>query len=263
MITPDLTVGVVVMNRLAESKPFWAHLPACMDPMHAQLVVVDNGSTDGSADWIERHVLPRFHHGRVVRNATNQGVFRALNQIWRESSTGIVACLHNDFFICEKGWDVRLRQAFREEPKLGVAGFGGARGIGRDGGRNDFWSNMLEAELHGSRGWGRIWVGVLDGMFLAMRKEMLDAVGGFDESYPHHHFYDKDICLASLEAGYLNMLIGVACHHQSGLTASSEEYLSQMAAIGGVPKRDADRLVHDAASARFLAKWGHRLPLYY
>lgn len=262
MDKPDLTVGVVMMNRLAESKPCWATLCGSTQAKRAQLLVVDNGSVDGSKEWVERYILPQFHSGRVIRNEKNAGVFRAMNQLWAETQTPILAALHNDLYVTEPGWDDRVRQAFAEEPRLGVAGFCGARGLAANGLRYDVWSNMLEAEIHGSRGWGRLWVSVLDGMALIMRRSMLDAVGGFDEGYVLHHRYDYDICLASLNAGFQNMLIGVACHHQSGLTASSPEYLKQAAEAAGVHEGMGDLTVHNANHDRYFAKWRHLFPRY-
>ena len=262
MYSPDITVGVVMMNRLAESKPFWATLCGSTQTRKAQLLVVDNGSTDGSADWVEQYVLPKWHCGRVIRNPANVGVFAAMNQLWRETQTPILSAFHNDLYVTEPGWDDRVLAAFREEPRLGVAGFCGARGLAANGLRYDVWSNMLEAEIHGSRGWGRLWVSVLDGMALIMRRSMLDAANGFDESYRLHHRYDYDICMASINAGYQNMLIGVSCHHQSGLTASSPEYLKQAAEAAGVHEGIGDLAIHNANHERYFAKWRHMFPRY-
>jgi len=259
---PEFTVGVIMMNRLAESKPCWANLCGITQTKRAQLLVVDNGSTDGSKEWVEKYILPQWHCGRVIRNEKNLGVFRAMNQLWAETQTPILSAFHNDLYVTEVGWDDRVLEAFKEEPKLGVAGFCGARGLGANGLRHDVWSNMLEAEIHGSRGWGRLWVSVLDGMALIMRRSMLDAVGGFDEGYTLHHRYDYDICLASLNAGFQNMLIGVSCHHQSGLTASSPEYLKQAAEAVGVDVGSGDNVVHDRNHERYFGKWRHLFPRY-
>jgi glycosyltransferase involved in cell wall biosynthesis len=222
---------------------------------------VDNGSTDGTVEWLRVHVRPFFRRYRIIRSSVNKGVFWANNQIWKSAEEEVICIIHNDLFLCERDWDKRVLAAFNREEKLGVAGFGGGCGIAKNGGRFDFCSNMLEAELHGKRVTGDVWVAVLDGMALACRKSMLNKLNGFDEAYPGHHYYDKDVSMGSLEMGYQNMMIGLRCHHQSGMTACTPEYLKWAAERMGTTVANGDQAMHDAAHARFINKWGHRLPV--
>ena len=70
------TVALVVWNQLELTR-------ACLDGLRARptpfdLCVVDNGSTDGTAEWFEEFPLPyalTYH-----RNARNLGLISALNQ---------------------------------------------------------------------------------------------------------------------------------------------------------------------------------------
>jgi glycosyltransferase involved in cell wall biosynthesis len=259
-----LSIGVAVFGSLEWTKNFWGHLRGSLDaPRDAvELVVVDNGSPDGYGDWLRRFVLPFWPGSQLLSNADNRGVPCALNQAWRACSGDVVALLHNDLYFHEPRWQERFLAAFAAHPKLGVAGLHGARGLAANGGRCECWSNLLEAELHGSRGQGEVPVAVLDGMALVCRRQMLEAVGGFDESLGPHHFYDKDLCLSCIEAGYWNLQLGVAGHHDSGQTASSlvyREWVDRHAAadVGG-----GDLVIHQEAERRFLAKWRHRLPLF-
>jgi len=95
-----MTVSVVI--------PTWnrgPHIQATLDSVLAQtrapleIVVVDDGSTDGTADWIEEHYSDAV---RVVRGR-NGGVARARNWGWREANGEWIAFLdHDDLFHPDK-----------------------------------------------------------------------------------------------------------------------------------------------------------------
>lgn len=254
-----LSIVVLTYNLLDRTKGQWQALVSgttARGTDAAELVVVDQGSTDGTPGWLRRFVLPRFKHGQLVQLPDNLGVPRALNEGWRAATGDVIACLHNDLYVTEWGWDRRVLAAFHTYPSVGLVGFAGARGLGADGGRREFWSNLLEAELHGSRGWGLLPVAMLDGLALIARRRMLEQVGGWDESYPPHHYYDYDISCASMAAGWGNLLIGIECHHESGITASSPGYIEWVNAHYG-----SDQKAHDDARARYVRKWGRLFPL--
>jgi GT2 family glycosyltransferase len=72
----DVTVGVVAWNACADLVRCLAALPAALEGLNAQVVVVDNGSEDGTAaeldghPWIER-----------IDNARNLGLTPGRNQV--------------------------------------------------------------------------------------------------------------------------------------------------------------------------------------
>jgi GT2 family glycosyltransferase len=87
--------------RVAVVVPNWngrAHLGATLDALRAQtrppddVVVVDNGSTDGSAAYVAEH----HPHVRLVRLARNTGFAGAANAGWRGTDAELVVVLNND-----------------------------------------------------------------------------------------------------------------------------------------------------------------------
>lgn len=97
------------------------------------------------------------------------GVQKAL-----EDGAEIIACLHDDLEIEEPGWDATVLAAFARYPEMGLAGFGGALGLGDSNiyqvpyhpmqlARQTFLSNMRHAEAHGGRMRAFQWVSCLDG----------------------------------------------------------------------------------------------------
>ena len=81
-----------------------------------EVVVVDNGSTDGSADEIRR----RFPDVRVINAGANLGYAGGNNLALRDlSGVDYVALLNNDAFV-EPGWLEPLVEALERDPGLGA-----------------------------------------------------------------------------------------------------------------------------------------------
>jgi len=89
-----------------------AHLERCLESLQAQtcpdfeVVVVDNGSTDGSPDLVAQ----RFPAVRLIRQATNLGFAAGSNAGIQATSSEFVATLNNDAWA-EPAWLAELVQA--------------------------------------------------------------------------------------------------------------------------------------------------------
>ena len=96
-------------------------LRACLESLARQrdaafeVIVVDNGSTDGSADLAEREF-----GARVIRNPENRGFCAANNQGIAAARGEFIALLNNDA-EAEPGWLAEMRRACSSRPDVGMA----------------------------------------------------------------------------------------------------------------------------------------------
>lgn len=92
-------------------------LQQCLPPLLAQapdqVIVVDNGSTDGSREWLRTN----FPQVEVVSSAVPFSFAAAINQGLARASFAHVCLLNNDMDV-EAGFLPALSLAFREEPAL-------------------------------------------------------------------------------------------------------------------------------------------------
>jgi GT2 family glycosyltransferase len=80
------------------------HLETCLEALAAQrdpgvdweILVLDNGSTDGTADWMRREILPRMPRVRLIASPVNHGFCGGNNRLVAEASGDAVAFLNND-----------------------------------------------------------------------------------------------------------------------------------------------------------------------
>lgn len=259
-----LSLCIPVMNQINDTKGVWgAHVENLGDKENSpELVVINNGSTDGTVEFLEKFIFPHFKEHKLVNNPENVGVVKSMNQCISESTGDVIAILHNDLYVYDDNWDERVLEVFEGNEKIGLAGFFGARGTYTNGGRMDAVSNMIEAEYHGTREDGNIRVGAFDGLSLIGRRTMFEQVGGFDEKYVYHHFYDRDISLASHFAGWENWLIGVYCHHVSGITANRPDYQTWIDEKMKTTGFTGDLASYKASEDYFFSKWLDKLPVY-
>lgn len=89
--TPGVRVGIVSWNTAAELDRCLASLPAALQGLNAEVVVVDNASGDGSAEAAEHH-----SGVRVVRSPVNVGYARAMNAALAGTGAPVLAAVNPD-----------------------------------------------------------------------------------------------------------------------------------------------------------------------
>jgi hypothetical protein len=122
---PDLSVCIVNWNGREFLGPCLDSLARAQAGLSVEIILVDNASADGSADF----VAAAYPQVRLIRNATNAGFARANNQAAAVSAGRYLLFLNNDTIVGEDS----LRDLVRfmdAHPKVGQVG---PRLIGRDG----------------------------------------------------------------------------------------------------------------------------------
>lgn len=108
------TVTILVPNFNGRS-----HLPICLESLRRQwfrtfeTILVDDGSTDGSAEWVRQH-YPRV---RVLALPENRGLAAAINRGLHLVSTDDVVLLNNDT-EADPEWLGALVEAAAEHPEV-------------------------------------------------------------------------------------------------------------------------------------------------
>lgn len=110
-----LTPGVTVVIPSRDGREL---LRGMLPPLLAQMVdgeviVVDNGSSDGSAEWLARE----YPAVRVIRHTAPLSFARAVNQGIREARCSHTLLLNNDMLV-EAGFLEALKLAFAQVPGL-------------------------------------------------------------------------------------------------------------------------------------------------
>lgn len=111
-----LSVVIVTWNGMR-------HLPRCLEalapqmPPGAELVLVDNGSTDGTRDWL--HIA--YPKARLVALPSNLGFAGGAAVGLRAASGELLLLLNDDAFV-EPGCIAALLRAMADHPEIGAAG---------------------------------------------------------------------------------------------------------------------------------------------
>ena len=199
-------------------------LRACLASLRSQtgiafeVIVVDNGSADGSADMAETEF-----GAQVIRNRENRGFCAANNQGIAVARGAFVALINND---AEAGpeWLAALHRACSSAPDIGMAAskvlvwedpgridkaghliFPDGQNRGRGSGAPDRGQYDREEEV--------LWP---DGCAAMYRKAMLDRIGGFDEDF-FAYGDDAELGLRARIAGWRCLYTpqAVVRHHRS------------------------------------------------
>lgn len=114
----DVSVIIVNYNGCEYLEPCLSSLGTIDYPnAHLEIIVVDNGSTDGSVDLLKR----MFPHVRLIQNHTNLGFSKAANIGAAAARGEFRAFLNNDMRV-DKGWLRPLLGAILSDSAVACAG---------------------------------------------------------------------------------------------------------------------------------------------
>lgn len=226
-------------------------LAGCLEPLlawGAEVIVVDNGSTDASGE-----VLASFPKVRVIWNPTNLGFAAASNKGLQAATAPGVLLLNNDTVPNTAALE-RMATFLAGNPRVGVVGpsltFANGRPQPSCGPGPNLWTELLaKTLLH------RLLPGVREmapartrrvdwvtGAALGIRRDLALELGGLDEAM--FLFYeDLDLCARVREAGWEVWFVST----------------DPIVHLGGASRRkvEAESLVHSYSSAdRFFARHG-------
>lgn len=181
-----ITIIIPTYNRLRWLKECFGQLERHVDAGQAEVIVIDDGSTDGTADFLQSF---RFSSGlplRVLRQqrggpgeARNLGVAQA---------KGDIVCFIDDDSIIQENWFEELVRTFKKLDKSYAAV------KGRVVAYQDTSLPRFMQDYYGSDNWAT--------NNIAFRKSVFLEAGGFDEGFTIAAWEDVDLGYRLERMGY-------------------------------------------------------------
>lgn len=249
---PDCSVVIPTYNRAASLARVLAPLAEVAASGGVEVIVVDDGSTDRTPD-----VLRDLPWVEVIRQA-NAGPAAARNAGWRTARADVVVFTDDD---CRPsaGWPLTLVGDLDATGSERVGGVGGEiRGIGRS--TLDRFVEVERLVDHG-RDLSDGGVDYLVTANVAFRRVALEAVDGFDESFPAPAAEDVDLSWRLRAAGWTleRSPAAVGHEHRTSVGDVLRTYRKHGAGRAVLDARHPDRTAARAAgSAVGLGAWRER-----
>lgn len=219
---PSLSVVVCTLNRCSQLK-------RCVDALlsvstdHAwEIVIVDNGSTDSTSDYLA--LIDQQYFGRVKVTATlepKRGLSVARNKGWQTAKGEIISFTDDDCYV-SKDYVDSIIKVFHDSSNIG---FSAGRILLFD--PLDYRITIYESKNR--RDFPPltfIAAGELQGANMAFKKNVLERIGGFDENlgagtpFPAE---DIDAAAAALWAGFAGVFDpGPVVYHHHGRRTDRE-----------------------------------------
>lgn len=217
-----VTIIILTWNGLEYTKRCLETLRNKTEFQNYAVMVVDNGSTDGSVEYLRS--IPWI---RCIENSDNRGFTRANNQAIALCDDGSdVVLLNNDTEVIQDDWLTQLQRSAYKSPDIGIVG---AR-LRQPGGMlqhagtympiDTFWGQQigsLEKDINQYNSDAEV-----EGVVFAcayIKREVLNKVGLLDEDY-FSYFEDTDYCLKAKRQGFKIICCGSATliHHENTST---------------------------------------------
>ncbi len=236
----NISVITLTHNKLPVTKRC---LPSLLGTEHKswELVVVDNGSSDGTVDWLRDFRDSANVPVTLIQNSDNIGCSTARNQGIDMARGGQLVFVDNDVALRSRHWLTRMCSELERDPKIAavcpklvyplpphniqcagaaVSPQGRVEFMGRGETRDDErFNNAREIQC-------------LISACCMFRKSVLDEVGGFDEAFHPVEFEDIDLCYRARSAGYkITYIPTIEMYHFESVTTAGTPTVPNTALI--------------------------------
>jgi GT2 family glycosyltransferase len=225
LVQPLVIVVVLNWNGREDTLACLRSLQGQSYPNH-RILVVDNGSTDGSGEAVRQHhpdvEVLQTGSNLGFAGGNNAGIAWALRQ-----DAGYVLLLNNDTEVAPDLLE-RLIERAQSDPSLGIVGariayhsqperlwaYGGGRFDVATGWVRHLLHPVPESQLR-PRGHRHFYI---TGCAMLLRRELIEEIGVLDEGY-FHFCEDVDLCLRAERAGFgLGVAPGARLLHKVSAT---------------------------------------------
>lgn len=230
------SIIIPVYNQLHKTKQCVESIRASVQKGKYELILIDNGSNDGTAEWLDGQC-----DIQVISNQENRGFAVACNQGMRIARGTEILLLQNDALVMGD-WLEGLQKILYSQGKIGAVGpvfFGGyleqKPSLAREYGTIDelkvFAAKMAGLPITAKN------VMFISSLCMLVKREILDCVGELDEQFSPGYMEDMDYSFRILKAGYrLAVAENVFIYHEGGGTFASfgqlrEQYLAKNEAL--------------------------------
>lgn len=201
--SPRSSIIIPVFNRVELTRDCITALLRTTAERDIEVIVVDNGSSDGTAEYLTSLSEPI----RVIRNAQNLGFARACNQAARVATCEYLFFLNNDT-IPLADWLEPLLAELDRHPEVGIVGNKLLYANGTIQHAGVAFSLPDGVPYHIYRGVDahhpaverRRELRAVTGACMLVRRSLFESLGGFDEGY-QNGFEDVDLCLRAGDSG--------------------------------------------------------------
>lgn len=206
-----------------------------------EIVVVDNGSTDGTTDFCRRESL------RFVSLPDNRGFPAACNAGLRLASGDRLLLLNNDVIVSHR-WLDNMADCLDHARDVGIVGpyTNYASGKQRMIAPYETIGQYHEMAIHLNAPNPYQWLQVdrLVGFCFLFKRELYERIGELDERFSPGHYEDDDYCYRARLAGYRLMIAGDTVVHHHGSASFFKQDEGRLAAL------------IDRNHRLFVEKWG-------
>ena len=221
-----LSVIISVMNALPMTKMCIGCLRENISADNTEIIVVDNASTDGTAEWLKEQA-----DIQVITNEEPHSLSASFNQGLAASAGEEILYMHNDTFLMPETV-AHLEKILYQHDNTGavmpvtnnhvlpinrffheIAEYNTLGGAKKEAGK--LWKNW------GAETSGQLF---LEDYCLLTKREAIEMIGGFDERFAVRYGEDFDLSLRLVQAGWkLLRAEGIYVHHQQGETFKANQ----------------------------------------
>lgn len=202
-MTSNIAIVILTWNGLKYTRRCLESLDLSSLPTWVEVIVVDNGSIDGTVEY-----LRKINNIRLIENKQNLGYSRAVNiGIQAAQPDSDIVLLNNDVELIETDWLDRLSKAAFTKDNLGIVGVK----IVQDDGTLQHCGAYLPLDTYWGQqiAGGEVDIGQYAGIFecesvvfacVYIKRTVINAIGLLSEDF-FAYFEDTDYCLRARRNG--------------------------------------------------------------